>query len=310
MVDLLILKYVLSFYEKVDNPLIKAYVKIINLREKMERAEFIFQIFFDTFELNQKINNDFTIFIRLFNLPMIEIDRISGLPGVFELSTGKRLTLKMPYIEVLDECPLYIFIKTPRPGHTAERRCQHKVQLQNVFSHAIQNPGRYVQQRFVEIIKGRSDEKFGKMVFTVSTCYTSSTQEILTNLTPIIIHAQSSTESDLSLKGATKKKEMGTNTRVPLAPDPPETRSRSIFYFDKNELLEENRILAQEIKQLTDLVQRLKEVINSYQDEPSQNRQKKQRRTEPIQPARSDYIYHPPGLQTARRRPTTKTMYK
>lgn len=291
----------------------------------MERAEFIFQIFFDTFEIMQKLN-DFSIFIRLFNLPMIEIDRLSGLTGIFELNTGKRLTLKMPYVEVLDECPLYLFIKSPKPGHTSERKCQHKISLQNIFSHAIQNPGRYVQQHFLEMLKSRNDERLGRISFTISICYTSSTQEDLTNLTPIVIQNQSSTESDYSLKTAVvKKKDMGINTRVPLAPDPPETRTRSIFYFDKKELLEENRSLAQQIKLLTDQVQRLKAVIDTYQEEETSTgktskRSKKdpdsQRRAQTgyqQQKFRTDYIYHPPGLQTGntvRGRTTTRVIWK
>ena len=274
----------------------------------MERAEFLFQIFFETFELFQRENSDLSIFVRLFNLPMIEIDKVHGLSDFTEVSTGKRLTLKMPYVEVLDECPLFIFVKSPRSGRTSERRSQHKVKLQNIFAHAIQNPGRYVQQRFTELLLCKHDERFARAAFTVSVCYTSSTQESITDLTPIIIHSQSSTESDLSLKASTRKKETSTMTRTPLAPDPPETRDRSIFYFDKNELLEENRVLAEEIRQLTDMVQRLKEIINNYQGNQEQNyyNNSPKRRvvnTEPIRTVggRSDYVYHPPGLQTTKR---------
>ena len=148
----------------------------------------------------------------------------------------------------------------------------------------------------------------------------------MTNLTPIIIQTQSSSESDLSLKTATvKKKDMAINTRVPLAPDPPETRTRSIFYFDKKELLEENRILEQQIKQLTDQVQRLKSVIDTYQQEEGSDTRNTKRSKKDIdaqkkaqtgyqpQKFRTDYIYHPPGLQTGntvRGRTTTRVIWK
>lgn len=292
----------------------------------MERAEFVFKIIFDTFELMQKLS-DFSIYIRLFSLPMIEIHRLSGITGVFELQTGKSLTLKMPYAEILDECPMYIFIKSPKPGHTSERKCQHKISLQNLFSLAIQNPGRPVQQHFDKSLKNKNDDSLlGRISFGIRVRYTSSTKEDLTNLTPIIIQDHSSTESDLGVKTATvKKKDMAINTRVPLAPDPPETRTRSIFFFDKNELLEENRNLAQQIKQLTDQVQRLKSVIDAYEQEEisevkSARRAKKdldaQRRAQTgyqPQKLRTDYIYHPPGLQTGttvRGRTTTRVIWK
>jgi hypothetical protein len=263
----------------------------------MERADFVFQIFFETLELRAKLSHDFGLFIRLFQLPVIEIDRLSGPPGVFELSTGKKLSLKMPFIEVLDSCPLWVMIRTPRPGHTTERRAEHLVPLQNIFSHAIQRPGRFVQQHFNEVVRDRSNEPCANIAFSVSVCYTSSTQEALTNLKPIILHGESSSDSDVSLKPAAKvRKDTATMTRVPLAPDPPVTRDRSIFYFDRNDLMEENKLLEAEIKRLTGRVGELKDIVGHHQNDPA--KQNPKAKTGP----RSEFIYRPPGLALQRPR--------
>lgn len=273
----------------------------------MERASFYFQIFFESIDLQEKLNTEFTLLFRLFQLPVIEVDTLQGMPGYYEIQTGKRLSLKMPFIEVLDECPLFLLVRTPRPGHTSERRCQHRLKLQRVFRHAIEAPRRYVQQKFTEVLKEKNDQVFGNVVFTVSVCYTSSTQEALTNLEPIILQPQLSTDFGSLIKSKNfGRKDMATNTRAPLAPDPPETRTRSIFYFDRKDLMEENRQLAAEIRRLTDLVQQMKNIVEEHKAETKPR--KAQGRTVRRKPAgqpeskvRTDYIYHPPGLSLKRK---------
>ena len=267
----------------------------------MERASFYFQIFFESIELHEKLNTELALLVRLFQLPVIDIDRVQGPPGYYEIQTGKRLTLKMPFIEVLDSCPLYIMIRTPRPGHTSERRCQHRVSLQALLTHAIETPKRYIQQRFCELLRGRNDQPFANVVFTVSVCYTSSTQEMITNLEPIILNPQASDSPSQGMTPRSKKRDMATNTRPPLAPDPPETRTRSIFYFDRQELMEENKQLAGEIQRLTDLVQRMKEIVEEHKAETRQTPRKQPRQQAATPKPRTDYIYHPPGLSQRRR---------
>lgn len=268
----------------------------------MERASFYFQIFFESIDLQEKLSSEFTILVRLFQLPVIEIDKLQGPPGFYEIQTGKRLSLKMPFIEVLDECPMFVLVRTPRPGHTSERRCQHRVKLQNVFRHAIETPRRYVQQKFKEVLKGKNDQPFASVVFTVSVCYTSSTQEAVTNFEPIILQPQLSPEFEISKPKNTGKKDMATNTRPPLAPEPPETRTRSIFYFDRKDLMEENKQLAAEIRRLTDLVQRMKVIVEEHKAETKPRRaqaRSMRRGPPPANPevkARTDYIYHPQGM--------------
>lgn len=266
---------------------------------RMERAEFVVQVFFDNIELFEKVSSEFTILIRFFELSMIEIDKLSGEPGVLEVQSGKRLTLKMPPVEALDVCPMYIFIRTPRPGSTTARKYHHKIHLQNAFNQAIQNPGRYVQQQFTESIRGSGSTTFATVQFAVSICYTSSTQEALTNLEPIMIRPQSSMESEVSIKSSSaKRKDMSTNTRTPLAPDPPETRTRSIFYFDRQELMEENTLLVEEINRLSDLVQRLREIVESHdQEKPTTKKKRAPPPQATTKPLRSEYIYNPPSLR-------------
>lgn len=263
----------------------------------MERAEFIFQIFFDSFDLQEKLKDEFTLMIRLFQLPVIEIDKMRGPPGTFDISTGKRLSLKMPYVEVLDACPMFIMLRTPRPGHTSERKCQRRVSLQNIFQHSIQSPGRYVQQKFTEVLKGRNDQVIGTVMFTVSVNYCSSSQETLTNLEPIVLRPQSSTDSELSINHSSKpiRKDCGVMVKS-VIPDVPETRSRSVFYFDKQDLMEENRQLASEIQRLTDLVQRMKNIVKEHEEETKQKSGRRRTVTRDAAPPRPNYIYRPPGL--------------
>lgn len=277
----------------------------------MERAEFTFQIYFDTFDLKQRLNDSFSLNIRLFDLPSIKIEKMAGLPGNFDIKVGKSLILKMPYVEILDECPLSLIIKASKPEKTSLRKMVHKIQLQNIFSLAIQNPNRPVDQKFIEVLKMRSNQEFGTLNFKIRVTYTSSTQESLVNLPPIVVQNQLSMESEMSAKKTTiKKKEVGTDAKYYV----PDSRTRSIFFFDKNELLEENRQLTQEIESLKELVDGLKCVLNSYDGGDNSNQagsarergrkastQKAQSGYVP-KPMRTDFIYQPPGLQTGKPR--------
>lgn len=274
----------------------------VNSQKDMERASFYFQIFFESVEVHARVNTDIDLLIRLFQLPVIDVDKLPGSSGYSPIQTGKRLNLKMPFIEVLDTCPLFLLIRTPRPGHTSERTCQHRVSLQRLFKHAIETPKRYIQQKFCELLHGRNDQPFATLVFTVSVCYVSSTQETLTNLTPIVLSTSLENQTPVT-PTRTRKRDMATNTRPPLAPDPPETRTRSIFYFDRQELMEENRQLAAEIQRLTDLVQRMKQIVDEHNAEtvsqPKRAKQSKAQRQ--VESRRTDYIYHPPGLSPRRK---------
>jgi hypothetical protein len=253
----------------------------------MERAGFIFQIFFESLNLSDHGNTEFSISFRLFQLPVIDVARKSGPPGRFDLSVGKRLTLKMPYVEVLDECPLFLLFRLPRAGRSNDRTPAHRVNLQTIFDLAIRTPGRYIQQHFNERLTGPNGELLATVQFTLSICYTSSTQEEAMSLPPITVPAESSMEEDASQRSTSRaKKDVAVNTRE-FPPEIPETRRRSIFFFDRADLMEENRVLAAEIRELTAMVQRLRDVVDTRRTETQNARLKGDRRH------RTDYIYHP-----------------
>jgi hypothetical protein len=117
----------------------------------------------------------------------------------------------------------------------------------------------------------------------------------MAHLNPIILRGDSDPDSDLGPipDRPGKRKEKRTMTRPPLAPDPPALRGRSIFYFDRQELMEENAVLEAEIARLTGVVGRLREIVEQHQPKkPKEN---------PKVDLRTDCIYHPPGLALKRK---------
>jgi hypothetical protein len=264
----------------------------------MERASFIFQIFFESATISESTsNNEFAIGFRLFQLPMIEVCRKAGPAGRFDLSIGKRMTLKMPYVEILDECPLFLLIRSPRPGRTGDRTPPHRLTLQSVFGFALRTPGRYIRQHFDASIATSNGRQFATIQFTVSICYISSTQNEAAALPPITLPTESSVDDDVSQKTIQKvKRDVGIMTRE-FPPPVPDSRRRTIFYFDRAELMEENKALATEIRELTAHVQQLKAIIGEH----GQRGTKHQKTEMGDRKQRTDYIYHPPGLELTKR---------
>lgn len=276
----------------------------------MQRADFVFQIYFEKMELFENVKSDFVISYKLFSLPTIEVDRLNSPPGTIEINQGKRMMLKIPQTEVVDSCPLEISIRAPRAGHTSVRLSQDKIKLQNNFEQALQNPNRYVQQKFEHQLKGKRDDYFAAITFSVSLCYTSSTMTENEGSPPIILGTMKDQDDKMnktktkSIKKSTKMTiDRSKSKRAPLIPEIPETRSRSIFYFDKGDLLEENRILAEEISRLTELVGRLREIVDQYEVSESSTRRTQTGNTwKPQQNGqRTDFIYKPAGLRPNRR---------
>lgn len=253
-------------------------------------------------ELNNRIETDFIIMYRLFMLPAVEVFRTRSPPGTVNISEGKRMMLKIPQAEVIEACPIEITIRAPRPGHTSVRLAQDRIKLSAQFEKALQNPSRYVQAQYIGNLKGKRDDDFGSINFTVSVCYTSASMHDYQG--PPLFMTQGSNFNEKSIQQKTNKSRMTSagSKRSPLIPEIPETRTRSIFYFDKKDLLEENRMLAEEIEHLTNLVQRLHDVVDQYevpQKAQTQRAQKQKQAT--FSGGRSDYIYHPPGMKTTRR---------
>lgn len=296
----------------------------------MERADFIYQIFFDKMELEQKISSDIIMSYKLFSLPLVEVDRINASPGTINISQGKRMLLKIPQIELIDYCPLELVFRIPRPGHTSVGLAHSIINLQYVFERSLQEPNRYVQRKFVHQIKDKKGGNMGVIVFYVSVCYTSSSAQVI-NAPPIVLDAGEGDNHAKNLGGdhildndsdkskaksnknyAVRATEYYERTgREPLIPVIPETRKRSIFYFDKGDLLEENRMLSDEITRLTSLVSKLKDVVERYETHGSlvKSARKgqdsyvpKNKRYQQTSGGRADFIYHPPGLNTQRRR--------
>ena len=269
----------------------------------MERAEFVFQIFFDQMELLEHLDSEFILTFRLFQLSSIEIFSNNCPPGTVVINEGRRMVLKIPQAEVIDGCPLEVCVRQPRQGHTTARLAQNQTKLGIQFERALQNPNRYVQKRYETELKGKRGQVFGTISFTVSVCYTSSSVREydgppLTMTASCIANEQ--TGRDKKKKTVTRGVTTATTMRErsPLVPVIPETRKRSIFYFDKNDLLEENRALAEEITHLTELVQRLRDVVDQYEEPKVKARTvKAQGQAQRNQTARTDYIYHPPGLK-------------
>jgi hypothetical protein len=276
----------------------------------MERAEFIFQIFFDQMELIEHVDSEFIITFRLFQLSSIEIFNNNSRPGTVVINEGRRMVLKMPQAGVIDGCPLEICIRQPRQGHTTARIAQNQTKLGIQFEKALQNPNRYVQKKYETEIKGKRDQIFGIISFTVSVCYTSSSVREyegppLTMTASVVANEQKASGSKKKL--ASRAVRTTSRKRDPLIPVIPETRTRSIFYFDKNDLLEENKALVEEITRLTELVQRLRDVVDQYEEPKAQTRAARaQKQAKKSQTARSEYIYRPPGLK---KRTTTTHRY-
>jgi len=154
-------------------------------------------------------------------------------------------------------------------------------------------PNTYFKQDFSPIITDRKGKKFGKAVFSITICYTSSTREAITNwknVQPILIENETQTTTN-----SNKNKKQKTTTKIrersPLITEIPDTGRRSIFYFDKADLKEENLQLEKEIQYLTARVQNLKEIISQYEEEPVKKSKPKSRDIDQNK-TRTEYFYH------------------
>jgi hypothetical protein len=117
-------------------------------------------------------------------------------------------------------------------------------------------------------------------------------------LPPIAVQPESSVEDDASQRSIDRSKGDAAVMTRELPPPVPDTRRRTIFSFDRAELMEENKALTAEIRELTALVERLREVIqmNEGRKKGGGGRKVIENRTH-----RSDSIYHPPGLAVRKR---------
>jgi hypothetical protein len=165
--------------------------------------------------------------------------------------------------------------------------------LQSVFSFAVRTPGRYIQKHFSEAIHDGAHKLLATVHFAVSLCYTSSGQGEAPAAAPMVLPAESSAEEDASQRSAVRPKKSKATYVRQVTPEIPQQRNRSIFYFDRGDLMEENEALATEVANLRRQVERLKGVVGEARDP---------RRTSDRQLAgnRTDYIYHPPGLMHTR----------
>ena len=264
----------------------------------MERADFVLQIFFKEVRFSKEVtdknpsvvlSNQCGINFKLFDLSTIPLEPHFS-PNKFE-PTGKKITLKIPSCEILFECPLSVFLGNILPDRTFQILGKTRISLQENFENSLQNPGRIVQKSFSNIQIHHHRIPLATISFEISISYTSSTQESIEN--PIILPEYHS-ESDSTTK-ATQiiKKDISTNTRVPLAPDIPETRTRTIFYFDKEDLMKENKDLSEDIQALTLKVQELRNIIEIYESEKRSKAKPIKKKTKASESARSGLIYHP-----------------
>jgi hypothetical protein len=260
----------------------------------MERAEFVFQVFFETATIPEGSGpSEFSLSFRLFELPSVAVAHQAGGPGDVDLSTGKRIALKLPYVEVLEDCPLTLFYRSPRPQRTDARAPPHRVNLHAVFSFAVRAPGRCIQKHFSEPIRDAARRLLATVHFAVNLVYAASGQGDAPRIAPLVLPAESSAEEDASQRSAARaKRARGTYVRE-VTPEVPQRRVRSIFYFDRADLMEENRVLAAEVATLRRQVGELRTVVGEARAEargPQSDRWAN----------RTDYIYHPPGLARTR----------
>jgi len=231
----------------------------------MERADFIYQIFVEKIHIDGFRADEITISYKLFSLPSVEIDNLHITKGEVEVNKGKRMVLKIPQIEVVGQCPLEISLRSPKQGHTSVRLASERVSLQNCFEQSLQNPNRYVHQSFSKCFHGKRDGELATLYFKVSLCYTSSTMEEQFDKKPISLADEEDENARKNIVTPKPARPRPVNNRAPLIPDIPETRKRSIFYFDKRDLLEENKVLTDEISQLTNLISNLQKVIEQHE---------------------------------------------
>jgi hypothetical protein len=122
------------------------------------------------------------------------------------------------------------------------------------------------------------------LTFSVSVCYISSLEPDGFDPTPIVLPMEG--------RPRERRQEADAKTRD-FPPGIPTNRERSIFHFDKKELIEENTVLTAEISRLTEAVQWLRQVAEAHAPRTAIAKRK-----EPIEAAHGpDYVYHPPGLR-------------
>jgi hypothetical protein len=81
---------------------------------------------------------------------------------------------------------------------------------------------------------------------------------------------------------------------------PPEehTRERSIFYFQRAELMRDNEALWGQIQRMTERVERLKSIVDDHKTlaDRKKEREEEDRLSGMDKRKRSHFRYHPPGL--------------
>ena len=256
----------------------------------MERAEFIFQIFFDKIDIKLENLGNLIISYKLLSLPSVDIDTILiNNTETYEISKGKRINIKIPQIEILNYCPLEIYLRSPRSGHTSTRLSFEKISLQEKFELSLQNPNIFIKDYYAIFFKGKREEKIADLQFSLHICYTSSSMIHLISKDPIVLSEKPDVEQKKDIKLSNRTVSRKLSNRAPLIPDIPKIRTRSIFYFSKKDLLDENKYLTEEISKLSKMVQKLQDVIES-------NAVHKPIVTKTELKNPNNYIYRPPEL--------------
>lgn len=242
----------------------------------MDRAEFVFQIFFESINLGENAIPPFSLGFQIFSQQIYQIapcESSRKYTGKVPISAGKRMNLKIPTVETLFDCPLSISLRVTSKGKTSKTIGQLTVSLQSVFKNSLQNSGKYIQKQFIQAV-GKIHGEPIVVDFSVSICYTSSSQEAIEQATPALIRMESESLIETITERPVKKRDISTNTQSLYAPLP-ETRKRSIFSFDKAELMQESKQLENEIMALSDRIEQLKKYIDDHEKQSKTTSHKK-----------------------------------
>jgi hypothetical protein len=258
----------------------------------MEPASFLVQVFFENVVITESPTCEFSIRFRLFHLPIVDVTRKTRRPGRWDLSIGKRLTLRMPALGIFSDCPMLLLFHTRSSRRESKSSCQLTLNLQPLFTSAIRSPRCPIRQHLSERLTGLTGEHLADLEFSVTVCFGIGDQGEVTSSAPIEIPSKSPSPPSPTTE------RVGPKTGVVLGalyPNMTPTRQRSISYFNKEELTEENRILSERLADLTDVVRELKDVMHMMQIDLGTPRP----RAAPLH--RTADVYHPPGLERAPR---------
>jgi hypothetical protein len=165
---------------------------------------------------------------------------------------------------------------------------------------AFETPKRYLQQEFKnEILRSKSDEVFAVTNFTVSVCYAASIKDATIDTTPIEFQPKETAVKSVPVK----PQKAATHS---YAPPDRHTRDRSIFYFQRAELMGENEALWNQIQRLSARVEQLKSIVEDHKtnaDRRSEAMDEEKLAGNPKKKVdeRTKFRYYPPGLGRANR---------